>query len=156
YADVLRSEPLPFGAAEVRDLLARQDAHLLGAKALLLRTHGRLEEGLGSEVELALLAVWLEGASPTLGGLEEAVRRSRTPLPATPALGASAGPPVTVYTGFLAAPVAYGSGDFLVKSAGPLQPRYTPEMVQTGPRLSAYHRELRGLLTAQFGGLRDG
>src|SRR5262249_5648724 len=115
-----------------------------------------LEEGLGSEVELALLAVWLEGASAALEGLEEAVRRALTPLPATPAVEASAGPPVTVYTGFLAAPVAYDSGDFLVKSADPLQPRYTPEMVQTDPRLSAYHRELRGLLTAQFGGLRDG
>src|SRR5262249_53808104 len=41
--------------AEVVDALAHQDACLLGTKALLLRTHARLEEGVPSEMELALL-----------------------------------------------------------------------------------------------------
>ena len=58
-AGLAGGKPLPCEAVEVRDLLARQDAYLLGAKALLLRTHARLEHGVYSEIETALLPVWL-------------------------------------------------------------------------------------------------
>ena len=47
--------------AEFTELLARQDAHLLAGKALLLRTHSRLEYGPDAEIEIALLRVWLQG-----------------------------------------------------------------------------------------------
>src|SRR5205807_4165173 len=48
----------PPALAEFLEHLARQDAHLLAAKTLLLRTHARMEHGLDSEGEAALLRVW--------------------------------------------------------------------------------------------------
>jgi electron transfer flavoprotein-quinone oxidoreductase len=156
--EFLAARPAPSGAlaaAEVRDLLGRQDAYLLGAKALLLRTHARLEQGIDSEVEIPLLRVWLESATAGLEEFDNCVRRVLAPaLPV--AGGPAAGPPVTVYADFLAAPLASDSGDFLVKPSDPLGPRYVPEMVETDPRLAAYNRDLRELLTAQFGAPRDG
>ncbi len=148
-----RSPNDPLAAAEVRDALGRQDAYLLGGKALLLRTHARLERGVSSEAEIALLRVWLDSATAALEEFEGAVRRAVDPVP-RPVSGA--GTPVTVYADFLAAPLPYDSGDFLVKPVDPLQPRYVPEMVETDPRLADYDRGLRALLTAQFGAPRDG
>ncbi|MCC6418764.1 MAG: acyl-CoA dehydrogenase family protein [Gemmataceae bacterium] len=152
-------DPLTPASAEVGDGLARQDAYLLGSKALLLRTHARLEPGLGSEIEIALLRVWLEAAAGALEEFDGAVRRdlARSTRPQKPSLAeANAGPPVTRYAEFLAAPCPYDSGDFLAKPVDPLQPCYVPEMNETDPHLAAYDRELHDLFTAQFGGPRDG
>ncbi len=151
----LRVGPVPPAAVEPFDLWGRQDAYLLGARALLLRTHARLEQGLNSEVEIPLLRVWLDSAAAALDEFEDSVRRALAPAAAT-SLQPKVGPPVTVYADFLATPLALDSGDFLAKPSDPLQPRYVPEMVQTDPRLAAYDREVRALLTAQFGAPRDG
>jgi electron transfer flavoprotein-quinone oxidoreductase len=149
-----RGETLPLAAAEARDLLGRQDAYLLGATALLLRTHARLEQGLNSELEIPLLRVWLESATAALDEFEDSVRRAVAPPPSASPLAATT--PVTVYADFLAAPLTSDSGDFLVKPSDLLQPRYVPEMIETDPRLAAYDAEVRSLLTAQFGWPRDG
>ncbi|MCI0463152.1 MAG: acyl-CoA dehydrogenase family protein, partial [Gemmataceae bacterium] len=150
--------------AEVGDALARQDAYLLGARVLLLRSHARLEAGLTSETEIALLPVWLEASAAALEEFEGAVRRalvvtrfsgSSTSRPAEAGHYEPA-PPVTRYADFLATAISYDSGDFLVKPADPLQPRYVPEMVQADPKLAACDRELRERFTAHFSGLRDG
>jgi alkylation response protein AidB-like acyl-CoA dehydrogenase/flavin-dependent dehydrogenase/electron transfer flavoprotein alpha subunit/ferredoxin-like protein FixX len=146
-------------AAELCEALGRQDAYLLASKALLLRTHARLERGLPAETETALVRVWLDAAAAALGEFEGTVRRQLDRLGRRddrPVVDPAAGPPVTAYADFLAAPCAYDSGDFLVKPADPLQPRYVPEMVHADPALAARNREFRDFLTAQFGGLRDG
>ena len=54
--------------------VARQDAHLLAARALLLRTHARLEQGIPSETETALLRVWLGRAAVVLDEFEALAR----------------------------------------------------------------------------------
>jgi electron transfer flavoprotein-quinone oxidoreductase len=146
-------------AAEVSEALGRQDALLLASKALLLRTHARLEKSLTSETETILLRVWLEGAAAALQEFEALVRRRLAPAtlePDRPLVDPGAGPPVTRYADFLAAACPYDSGDFLNKPVDLLQPRYVPEMNESDPALAARNRELQDLLGSHFGAPRDG
>jgi electron transfer flavoprotein-quinone oxidoreductase len=145
--------------AELAEALGRQDAYLLASKVLLLRTHARLEAGVPSETELALVRVWLDAAAAALGEFEGTVRRQQDHVGQCedrPVVDPAAGPPLTSYADFLAAPAPYHSGDFLHRPTDVLAPRYVPEMVETDPTLAARNREVRDLLNAQFAGLRDG
>jgi alkylation response protein AidB-like acyl-CoA dehydrogenase/flavin-dependent dehydrogenase/electron transfer flavoprotein alpha/beta subunit/ferredoxin-like protein FixX len=146
----------PGGSAtpEVGELLSQQDAHLLAGKALLLRTHARLEHGLNAEVETALLRVWLEGTSAALDEFEAGLRRlldAPGRPEARPVVDPAAGPPVTLYADYLAAPCPYDSGDFLGTPPDPVQPRLVPEMVESDPALAAANRELCATLAGHFG-----
>jgi electron transfer flavoprotein-quinone oxidoreductase len=146
-------------AAELAEALGRQDAYLLASKAVLLRTHARLEAGIPSETETALVRVWLDAATEALTDLEGTVRRQLDRFSRQddrPVVDRSAGRPLTTHAGFLAAPCPYDSGDFLTRPADPLLPRYVPEMLETDPALADRARYLRELVTAHFGGLRDG
>jgi electron transfer flavoprotein-quinone oxidoreductase len=146
-------------AAEVAEHLGRQDALLLASKALLLRTHARLEQGLPSETEAALVRVWLDRALAAMdefegvvrGRLDAAARRDDRPV-----VEPGAGPPVRRYADFLAIPAPYSSGDFLCRPVDLTQPRYVPEMNQTDPGLAAWNDQVRTLLSEQFGKPRDG
>jgi electron transfer flavoprotein-quinone oxidoreductase len=149
----------PAARAELCEALGRQDAILLASKALLLRTHARLEQGLPSETELSLVRVWLESAAAALGEFEGSVRRQLDRAGRRddrPVVDPSAGPPVTSYAEFLASPSPYDSGDFLLKPADLTQPRFVPEMIDADPDLAARKREFRDFFKAQFGAPRDG
>jgi len=140
--------------AEVSEGLARQDAYLLASKALLLRVHGRLEEGMPSEVETALLRVWLEGAGVALEEFESSLRLHFSALnrrDEQPIVEPNAGPPLAVYEDFLKAPAPYDSGAFLETPVDLVQPRLVPEMVEADPTLAAHNREFCQLLAGHFG-----
>jgi alkylation response protein AidB-like acyl-CoA dehydrogenase/flavin-dependent dehydrogenase/electron transfer flavoprotein alpha subunit/electron transfer flavoprotein alpha/beta subunit/ferredoxin-like protein FixX len=143
----------PVLVAEVAEELARQDANLLASKALLLRTHARLEKGLGSEAEIALMRVWLDGVAGALEKFDNAVRRGLMPPAADirPIVEPSAGPPVTRYADFLAAPCRFDSGDFLTAPIDLARPRYVPELNATDPALAEADRNFRTLLSDYFG-----
>src|SRR5262249_13652185 len=113
---VSRDESNRIAVAEINEVLARQNAHLLASKALVLRTHARLEEGHGAEVEIALLRVWLEKAAVSLEAFEGTVQHWLEVSGRhddRPVVELTAGPPVTTYADYLAAPCPYDSGDFL-------------------------------------------
>jgi alkylation response protein AidB-like acyl-CoA dehydrogenase/flavin-dependent dehydrogenase/electron transfer flavoprotein alpha subunit/ferredoxin-like protein FixX len=140
--------------AEAHEALARQDAHLLASKALLLRTHARLEHGRPAELETALLRVWLEESSVALHEFENLVQRaleSDERPDDRPLVEPSAGPPVVTYADYLAAPAAYDSGDFLTRPIDLRQPRLVPEMVAADPVLAAEDQRFRDLLSGYFG-----
>ncbi len=140
--------------AEITELLARQDAHLLAGKALLLRTHARLEHCLDAEAETALLRVWLEEASVSLEQFESVVQSRLEPADRRedrPLVDPGAGPPMSSYAEYLSAPCPYDSGDFLSAPIDLVQPRFVPEMIETDPLLAARDREFRELLSGQFG-----
>lgn len=143
--------------SQVTEGVAQQDAHFLASKALLLRTHARLENGLPAEVEAALVRVWLQGAAACLDEFEAVVR----PNPIVqrddrPVVEPAGGPVVTSYADFLAQPAPYNSGDFLTSPVDLLAPRYVPEMNEADPVLAERDRQFRDLLSGHFGGLRDG
>jgi electron transfer flavoprotein-quinone oxidoreductase len=145
--------------AEITERIARQDALLLASKVLLLRTHARLEHNYRSETEAALLRVWLQDAGLALEDFES-ILRQRLAAPERqadrPLVDPATGPPLTTYTEYLKADCPYDSGDFLVAAMDPARPRFVPEMIESDPELAARDREFRALLTAQFGGARDG
>jgi electron transfer flavoprotein-quinone oxidoreductase len=142
------------GAAEVAELLARQDAHLLAGKALLLRTHARLEHSLDAEIDMVLVRVWLEEMEASwqefdrtlCDRLDSPGRREHRPL-----VDPGAGPAVATYAEYLAAPGRYESGDFLGTHVDLLQPRFVPELISADPVLAARDRQLRELVGEQFG-----
>jgi alkylation response protein AidB-like acyl-CoA dehydrogenase/flavin-dependent dehydrogenase/electron transfer flavoprotein alpha subunit/electron transfer flavoprotein alpha/beta subunit/ferredoxin-like protein FixX len=149
----------PVALAELSELLARQNAHLLASKALVLRTHAHLEEGRGAEVEIALTRVWLQFAAGGLEDFKGTVQRLIEPAGRNdhrPLVELTAGPPVTVYADYLAASCPYDSGDFLTTPVNLLQPRLVPDMIQSDPELARADRDIKNLLTGQFGPLRDG
>jgi alkylation response protein AidB-like acyl-CoA dehydrogenase/flavin-dependent dehydrogenase/electron transfer flavoprotein alpha subunit/ferredoxin-like protein FixX len=151
------SSSSPAGAAEVAELLAREDAHLLAEKILVLRTHARLEYHHDAELDMALLRVWLGEAGLALEEFERVVRQHQgadAPPPDRPLVDPAVGGTVPTYADFLAVDAPYETGDFLVLPVDPAQPRYVPEMVQADPDLAARDREYRETLAAQFGGLR--
>jgi hypothetical protein len=119
------------GEQELAEGLARQTAYLLAGKALLLRTHARLEEGLDCAVEAPLLRVWLDDADVYFDGFAGRVQQRLEPVrryDERPLVEPGAGPPVSSLAGYLAAPASYESGDFLVRPVDLLQPRLMPEV----------------------------
>jgi electron transfer flavoprotein-quinone oxidoreductase len=147
------------GAAEFAEKLGRQDALLLASKALLLRTHARLEEGQPAETEASLVRVWLDHALAALDDFESTVKGrldTSDDHPGRPVVEPGGGPAATNYADFLAAPLPYDSGDFLCRAVDLSQPRYVPEMNQADPDLAEKDREIRDLLQGHFGSPRDG
>src|SRR5581483_2622960 len=135
---------------EFCEALARQDGHLLASKAVLLRTHARLEAGLPAETEIALIRVWMDYVAESLEKFDAVVRPTRQHI-LRPVVEPSAGPPVTRYGEYLATPEPYDSGDFLGMPLDLTRPRYVPEMVATDPELAEADRHLRELMTEYFG-----
>jgi alkylation response protein AidB-like acyl-CoA dehydrogenase len=146
------------GVAEITELLGRQDALLLASKALLLRTHARLEHGLPAEIETVLVRIWLNRALQSLDDLDN---RVKVYLAGSVSLSDTSSPepggaPVIQYPDFLAAPNPYESGDFLCKPFDFSQPRYVPEMNEADADLARRDREMRALFQEQLGQPRDG
>jgi alkylation response protein AidB-like acyl-CoA dehydrogenase/electron transfer flavoprotein alpha subunit len=142
----------------ISEALARQDGYLLASKALVLRTHARLEQGLPAELAVALLRVWLDEAASALDAFEHDVRLWFEALGRRddrPVVEVSAGPPVTRYADYLAGPGAYDSGDFLTAPADLVQPRYVPEMLETDERLAIANRDIRDAVSRWFGAPRE-
>jgi electron transfer flavoprotein-quinone oxidoreductase len=144
--------------AEVSELLGRQDAHLLVSKALLLRTHARLEEGYPAEIETALVRVWLDRALASMDEFENVVRTrlDGAAWQARPLVDPDAAPPLTTYAEYLAAPAPYDSGDFLCRPVDLTRPRYVPDMNETDLELARRHQQIENLFREQFGQPRDG
>jgi electron transfer flavoprotein-quinone oxidoreductase len=146
-------------AAEFVEGLARQETHLLASKALILRAHARLEQGLPAEVPIALVRVWLDRAVDALDEFEDRVRRHLHPADQRddrPVVEVDAGAPITVYADYLRAGVPYDSGDFLLHPVNLVQPRYVPELVRSDPALAAHHREFAEALRDHFSKPRAG
>jgi electron transfer flavoprotein-quinone oxidoreductase len=145
------------GAAAVAHMTeetGRHSATLLAAKALVLRTHARLEAGIESETEVALLRVWLGDAGGALQAFEGALRQpgeSLTREAERPLADPGRGPPISTYAEYLATPCPYDSGDFLITGIDALLPRLVPEMIEADPLLAARDNEIRSLLDRQFG-----
>jgi alkylation response protein AidB-like acyl-CoA dehydrogenase/flavin-dependent dehydrogenase/electron transfer flavoprotein alpha subunit/electron transfer flavoprotein alpha/beta subunit/ferredoxin-like protein FixX len=139
--------------AEMTEEIARQSATLLAAKALVLRTHARLEHGIDSELEVALLRVWLGDAATALEHFETAVHRACAPAkqePQRPVVDPGRGPPITTYADYLVAAGPYDSGDFLLSAVDPLTPRFVPEIIDSDPSLAARAEDINAKLDRQF------
>jgi alkylation response protein AidB-like acyl-CoA dehydrogenase/electron transfer flavoprotein alpha subunit len=139
--------------AEAEETVGRLDAELLASEALLLRVHARLESGFSSQPELALLRVWLNLASASQDDCEALIQRLLVNLPqdGRPIIHPAAGPRIVSYEDYLEMPAPYDSGDFLVAPINPAQPRMLPELVQVDPTLAERNRQIRDLLSEQFG-----
>ncbi|HEV3204436.1 MAG TPA: hypothetical protein VGY77_08640, partial [Gemmataceae bacterium] len=147
----------PVAFEEIAENLARQNAQLLASKALVLRTHGRLEAGYASETEMALVRVWLENAAVSLEEFEGILHRRLEPAgrhEERPLVELSAGPPVINYADYMAGTSPYETGDFLVSPIHLLQPRFVPDMIEADAELARRDREIKDLLTGHFGRLR--
>jgi alkylation response protein AidB-like acyl-CoA dehydrogenase/ferredoxin-like protein FixX len=145
--------------AELADGLARQNALLFASKAAILRTHARLEAGVSSEVQIALLRVWLGNCSESLDQFEDLVKCLADPSQGRddrPVIDVGDMAPPTNYAQYLKVPSVYDSGDFLWKPLDLNSPRYVPEMVQIDPILQSRDREFKELCLAQFGQSRNG
>src|SRR5207247_9392000 len=112
-------------SAKAEEVVGRLDAELLASKALLLRVHGRLESGVSSQLEIALLRVWLSQTSASEDDGEALLQRLLTNRPRDDRaiVNPAAGPPVTSYADFSEAHVPYDSGHFLILSSSTAQAR---------------------------------
>ena len=145
--------------AEIVERIGRQDALLLAGKALLLRTHARVEHSYPSQVEKQLLHVWLDRATASLEELDTAVRQALDPAALTaerPIVEPSVTPPPGLYAEFLKSECPYDSGDFLVHPVNLGQPRLLPEMLRGDPQVAKADQGFRQLLAAQFSAPRGG
>ncbi len=147
---LLAAPPGDHGPA-VAAQLARFDAELLASKALLLRTHARLEHGLPAERPLAWVRVWLDHAADTLDAFDKLVNRSASDFPATTAAPSTGNAPIAEYQRFLETPAPYDSGDFACRAPNVAQPRFVPEMLASDPELAETERRFRALITDHFG-----
>jgi alkylation response protein AidB-like acyl-CoA dehydrogenase/flavin-dependent dehydrogenase/electron transfer flavoprotein alpha/beta subunit/ferredoxin-like protein FixX len=152
--------PLPTAdLQEVQEALARQDAYLLANKALLLRSHARLEVGIPAEVETALMRVWLDCSSAALDEFESLLQRTRDSARSRrdrPLVAPAAEPAINTYTDYLAATAPYQSGDFLISSIQLTRPRFVPELLEADPVLADRNREFRELMEGYFRKTRSG
>jgi hypothetical protein len=99
---------------------------------LLLRTHDRLENGLDSELEMALLRVWLDEAAARLHEFAvEARGHLRPPMSSNdrPIVEPGAEPPLQTRAEFDVVSASYASGDFLLTPVDLFAPRLVPEML---------------------------
>jgi electron transfer flavoprotein-quinone oxidoreductase len=143
----------------ISETLGRLDGQILACKALFLRTHCRLEEGLSAELEASFTRVWLGELDLSIRHFGELLERARDRAQESAAasiIESSSEPPITAYAEFLKAARAYDSGDFLVQPADPVSPRYVPELLETDPGLASYQKRLCDLISSHFGARRDG
>ncbi len=117
---------------EINAFFARQTAHVLAGKVLLLRTFARLEKGGDVELPIVLLRVWLDYTATLLDEYTIAMRDRLRPAVGhrdRPLVEPDRGTPWRTQAEYLAAPVVYTSGDFLLTPLDLLQPRLVPEMI---------------------------
>ncbi len=117
---------------EVKARFARQTAHILAGKLLLLQTFARLETGDDAELTMLLLRVWLDYTATLLDEYTILVRDHLRPAARPgdrPLVEPDSGAPLRTQAEYLAAPATYRSGDFLLSPLDLLQPRLVPEMV---------------------------
>ncbi len=129
------------------EAMARQEAQLLAAKALLLRTHAQLECGLPAEESVdhvAQLRVWLQHVERSLTELE---KEHAAPFVNDENTSTTW---YRRYDELLQAPAEYNSGDFLCKPVDLAQPRFVPEMVQADPQLAQTDRHYCDLISGHF------
>src|SRR5262249_10931619 len=128
----------PRARALVREGLGRQDAYLLASKALLLRLHSRMDAGVPSETEAALVRGWFRLSATALDEFESSLRMQLALAGRQDARSAPATEkPPTTYEAFLAASNPYDSGDFLEQPTNLHRPRFVPEMIDADPALAA-------------------
>jgi flavin-dependent dehydrogenase len=111
---------------------ARQAAHIVAGKWLLLRTFARLEKGLDAELPIVLLRVWLDYAATLLDEFTIALREQARPalrIAERPLVEPGSDPPLRTKEEYLAAMHSYASGDFLLVSIDLLRSRLVPEML---------------------------
>jgi alkylation response protein AidB-like acyl-CoA dehydrogenase/electron transfer flavoprotein alpha/beta subunit/ferredoxin-like protein FixX len=141
------------GRHAVEEALGRQDALFLASKALLFRTHCRLDCGEAGEIDICLVRVWLNilraAHDEFVHVLDAATHPAVPPVPLE-------GTAVTLYGDFLKTEQPYASGQFLSDPTDPDRPRYVPEMNETDPALAARNQELIRLIKEQFGTPRHG
>ncbi len=122
-------------SAELRESLADPDTRLLVARAMLLRTHARLEEGIASACEIQYLRMWIEEITDRVTRCA-AFLRHEVELTAwredRPLGDPEPGPPPATHAAYRAATAPYTSGDFLVLPVDLGQPRLVPEMLEAG------------------------
>lgn len=131
---------------------ARQSAHLLADKLLLLRTFDRLEAGLDAELAIALLRVWLDYTATLLDEFTILMRDRLRPADTNgdrPLVEFGSGSPPRTLAEYLAAPAPYTSGDFLLASVDLLQPRLVPEMIRAPQEIAALAGQMSPLLTKE-------
>jgi flavin-dependent dehydrogenase/electron transfer flavoprotein alpha/beta subunit len=130
-ADWRQAGRQPDAEEEVTAGFARQAAHLLAGKCLLLRTFAGLEKGADAELAIVLVRVWLDFAATLLDEftiqvrerLDSDVRGLDRPL-----VEPGSGAPLRRAAEYLSATDSYASGDFLLAAVDLLQPRLVPEM----------------------------
>ncbi|HEV2946811.1 MAG TPA: acyl-CoA dehydrogenase family protein [Gemmataceae bacterium] len=142
---------------ELEEAAARLNAELLAGKAMLLRTHARLESGLETDLATALLRVWLNHTSRGRESFESRVRYFfRSPASADrPIVHPAAPPPVLSYADFLASVNHYDSGDFLTEPVNPAQPRLVPELIDVDPAFAKQSEAIKSLVARHFGRPRE-
>ncbi len=152
-----KSDALPTSmTSEFMEELGRQDAYLFASKALLLRTHAKMEDGHNCETEVALLKVWLEYTGGVVADLERLIQRREIISVHGSTNSQFPGESITTYSEILEAPLEYNSGDFLCKPTDMITPRLVPEVIELDPQLAAKDVEIRTELQKHFGETRDG
>lgn len=117
---------------ELKVRFARQAAHILAGKLLLLRTFARLEQDDDAELAILLLRVWLDYSATLLDEYTILVREQLRPISRPgdrPLVEPDSGAPLRTQAEYLATPATYRSGDFLLAPLDLLRPRLVPEMV---------------------------
>jgi alkylation response protein AidB-like acyl-CoA dehydrogenase/flavin-dependent dehydrogenase/electron transfer flavoprotein alpha subunit/ferredoxin-like protein FixX len=137
--------------------LARQETRLLATKSLLLRTHARLEKGIPSEREIALVRVWLDDAADLLETFADLVNvDQRVPVVVRPIVEPGFGLPSCRYDEYLNSSREPESGDFLWKDLDLTGPRLVPELLFADPDLKGRNQIFHDTLAEYFGKKRDG
>jgi electron transfer flavoprotein-quinone oxidoreductase len=146
--------------SEISELAGRQDAYLLADKALLLRTHARLEHNFDSETETSLVRVWLQEAAEELEMFECAVNErleiTNNADNDRPMVDPMAGAPIDSYADYLNSDTSYESGDFLAHCTELNEPRLVPEMVDIDPDLASRNSAIQELFRSRFAEPRAG
>ncbi len=127
-------EEAALAGAEIGEGIARIEARIMAAKALLLDTHARLEDQPDAEVEVALLRVVLDDAAADLDAFAAlASLRQKPPGRQRPLIEPGFGPPPAAPADYLSGPDPYQPGDFLLAPVDLLRPRLVPEMLGDPP-----------------------
>lgn len=149
--------------ALAQELQARLDVLQLATQTLLLRMHARMEEGIPSEEQAALLHVWFIKAARWIDELTDERTASVERLTL-----AGASKPITIYTQFLTTPLkplpasmakddpqakkllGYNTGDYLTAPLYLHGPQYVAEMALTDPVLAEQDRLYHDAITKHF------
>jgi flavin-dependent dehydrogenase/ferredoxin len=127
-------EGYPHEPADENDVsgeFARQAAHVLAGKEMLLATFAWLEKGVDAELAIVLLRVWLDYTATLMNEFTILVRDRLNLLVLRedrPLVEPGSGAPLRTAEEYLSASSPYNSGDFLLLPVDLLQARLVPEM----------------------------